>query len=137
MIVASSLEFCDSLAYRCCRSEEDSVFQVEFSDCPFLTPVRVWDKIGDGARCTLLLCDVAALIHPVIVEVLGHIVSNAVGKENNDSLASTNFLLLDVLEGSPERRTGGASAHEAFLSHQATGHQIRLFIWCLYPVINV
>ena len=137
MIISSLLELCDSLTYRSCRSEEDSVFQVEFGDCPFLTPVRVWDQIRDGACCTLLLVDVATFIHPVIVKVLGHIVANIVRKENNNSLALANFLLLDILNGGPESSTGGSSTHETFLSHQTTSHEIRLLIWCLNPVINV
>jgi len=82
--------------------EEQCLRQVQVSDSHVLTPILVRNEITLGSLSALLFIDIAAFVHPVIIKVLGHVVADVVGKDNNDTLALTNLVLLDVFDGSPE-----------------------------------
>ena len=68
--------------------------------------------------------------------MLSHVVANVVWTENDASLASANVILFNVLDSCPHSCTGGSSAHESLFTHKSTGHQVRLFIRSLHPLID-
>ena len=65
--------------------------------------------------------------------MLGHVVSNVVGQNDNASLTLADVVLLDVVQGAVHRSARGASAHNSFFSNKSSRHNIAWFVVSVHP----
>lgn len=76
----------------------------------------------------------AVLLHPSVVQELGHVVTDRVGQEDNAALARSQFLGgLDSSSHSSSRRT---SAKNTLLADHTAGHDERRLVLALDPLVN-
>jgi hypothetical protein len=76
----------------------------------------------------------AIVDHPIVGKELGHVVSDRVGHDDDDTRASWH--LLADLDGSDHGGSTGASTEQALLADEATGHGEGRSVLALDPLVD-
>ncbi len=72
---------------------------MEVFDLVLLAPVGARNELRIAKFQALLFRYKSILIHPVIVEMLGHVISDGVWEDDNHSLAFSNVKVFDCHQG--------------------------------------
>mmetsp|Transcript_11705 Transcript_11705/g.23551 ORF Transcript_11705/g.23551 Transcript_11705/m.23551 type:complete len:213 (+) Transcript_11705:1159-1797(+) len=80
--------------------------------------------------------EVSVFLHPLGVEMLGHVVAHGVGQQHHDALIGPQLPLLTELHGGPHRGPCGASGEKAFLTDEASGHHEGLLVFRFDPFVH-
>lgn len=76
----------------------------------------------------------AVLLHPSVVQELGHVVTNRIGQEDNAALARSQ--LLGCFDSSSHSSSGRTSAKNTLLADHTAGHDKRSLVLALDPLVN-
>lgn len=76
----------------------------------------------------------AVLLHPSVIQELGHVVTDRVGQEDNAALAWSQ--LLSSLDSGGHSSSGRASAKNTLLADHTAGHDERSLVLALDPLVN-
>jgi len=118
------------------HTHEMSLVEGQIAHGHVLAPVLVGDQVGHVRVRALLLGHVATLVHPVSVQMLGHVVADVVGEHNDDALALGDLIFLDVLQSAVHGLARAATAHETLLGEQSARHNKALLVGALLPIVD-
>ena len=104
-------------------------------DHQIFAPYIVWHQFRDIGLHASGLADKSMLVHPVVVDKLGDVVSDIVRANDDASFSLTDVVLFDVAHASSHRGSRAASTQETFLLNQSTRIVVGFVIVTFVPLV--